>query len=666
MSLLCASTLRSHSVDKQEHTHLKTLYKKSKALLGTDIKAALSASKQYLNAAKEHHDTAEVANALNNVGLAHYYLNNIDSAVYYGELALSKYEGLNDSAGISEALVNLGLAYSYTNQVDKAFENFTRAYRIDTLRGDPSGAVFYYYNLSTLLAWQLKTEEAEAALIKAYEASKTDTSHNYLLPGIYVDYAVILRERGAFDAARDTLYKAIALSRKFKDSMGVASAYSELSYLDYLNGKYQEALPPINKAIKINEHYGDRYGQSIYYGQKAEIFNAMSLVDSAYRYADSSLAIAKAERSPELLMEAWYIYSQIYEQDGRFEDALSAYKRSYAYNDSIVVLDVNSELLSKQSENSKKKLNDSRLIQQQQESELKYRSRWIVVMVLLVAVSIAFIVFLLLLRKRTQAYNKALLERNQQILEHRAQLDEKTKELEDTNEQLRNINKSKDRLFSVLSHDLRQPFNQLLASIELISSGSLTSDEQSEILNSLRESVLKTSNMVNNMLVWSKAQFAGITIEKRPIELSVFIKKQLLQQSVSIDRKNIEVSLNIEPLEVYFDENHLRIILRNILQNAIKFSQKGGEISLSSKAYSAREALLEICDNGIGMTPEKLNQIREGTNSLSEIGTLDEVGFGLGLLISSQFLNENEGRMEVDSTLNQGSCFRLYLPRPLN
>lgn len=645
---------------------MKSLHEKSENLLGTDIKAALNASKQYLRAAQKHRDTLEVAKAFNNIGLAHFYLNNIDSAVYFGEQALSEYEQLNDSAGISEALVNLGLAYSYTNQVNRAFDYFTRAYRIDTLLGDPSGAVFYYYNLSALLAWQGKTHEAEAALLKAYEASKKDTSHNYLLPGIYVDYAAVLRENNEFNAARDTLAKAIKLSRKFKDSMGVASAYSEHSYINYMEGKYREALLPINKAIKVNARYGDRYSQSIFYGQKAEIYHALSLLDSAYQYADSCLAIARAERSPELLMEAWYIYSKIYEQDGRFEDALEAYKKSYAYNDSIVVWDVNSELLNKQFESNRKKLNDSRLIQQQQASELKYRSRWILVMVLLVVVSMAFIVFLLMLRKRTQAYNKALLDRNQQILEQRAQLDEKTKELEDTNQQLLSINKSKDRLFSVLSHDLRQPFNQLLASIELISSGSLTPDEQSDILNSLSESVQKTSNMVNNMLVWSKAQFAGVTIEKSHIELSIIIKKQLLQQSVSIDRKNIEVSLNTEPIEVYFDENHLRIILRNFLQNAIKFSHKGGKISILARAYSESEALLEIRDNGIGMTPEKLNQIREGTNSLSEIGTLNEVGFGLGLLISSQFLNENDGRMEVDSTLNQGSSFRLYLPRPLN
>lgn len=128
---LCLSTIFSQNIDKQARTHLKSLHEKSENLLGTDIKAALNASKQYLRAAQKHRDTLEVAKAFNNIGLAHFYLNNIDSAVYFGEQALSEYEQLNDSAGISEALVNLGLAYSYTNQVNRAFDYFTRAYRIE-------------------------------------------------------------------------------------------------------------------------------------------------------------------------------------------------------------------------------------------------------------------------------------------------------------------------------------------------------------------------------------------------------------------------------------------------------------------------------------------------------------------------------------------------------
>lgn len=631
--------------------------------MGTDINAALKASKAYLKEAQKHKDTLEVAYACDNIGMAHYYLNNIDSAVYYGERSLAGFEILNDSTGMSLALVNLGLAYSYTNNVSRAMESFSRAYQIDTLQGDPSGEVFYYYNIAGLLAWQEKNNEAEKALLKAYQAGKIDTLHEYIIPSIHITYASILREKKQYEQATDSLLKAIKLSRKYKDSLGVTSAFSELSYLNYLQENYELALSQINYALKINKGYGDRYSRSVYFGQKAEIYNALAIEDSAYRYADSSLAIAKQEKSFELFTDAWYVYSQVYEKNGEFEKALEALKKSYAYEDSIVVWDAYGELLNKQSDKTLEKLFDSRLIQQQQKGEIKYQHRWILVLVLLFATGLVLIFLLFRMRKRTQDYNKVLLERNRQILEQRTKLDEKSKELEENNKKLLNLNQSKDRLFSVLSHDLRQPFNQLLASIELLSSGALTREEEVEFLEGLRESVQKTSNMVNNMLVWSKAQFAGVTIEQSMVHLGVLVKKQILQQSVSIERKNIRLTLDTEDVEVFFDENHLRIILRNIMQNAIKFSHKNGEIIISTRVYSDEEALLEIADRGIGMTAEKLAQVRQGTNSISELGTLNEVGFGLGLLISSQFLAENGGRMEVESVLNEGTTFRLYLPR---
>lgn len=233
---------------------------------------------------------------------------------------------------------------------------------------------------------------------------------------------------------------------------------------------------------------------------------------------------------------------------------------------------------------------------------------------------------------------------------------------------LKDLNASKDKLFSLISHDLRSPFNSLLGFSEILTTeyDTLTNEEIKEYLNVIFEASKNLYSMTNNLLQYSRFQIGRI--EFNPVNLN--IKKiisnalKLLKGSIIKKQLNIIQSIEVEE-EVFADADMLNSIIQNLISNAIKFTNKGGDIKIFAKLipFFDRPGEIEITieDTGIGISKAGLDKIFS-SQMFSTPGTEREYGTGLGLLLVKEFVERNNGRIKISSKVHHGTTFTFNLP----
>ncbi|MCZ8134186.1 MAG: HAMP domain-containing sensor histidine kinase, partial [Algoriphagus sp.] len=241
------------------------------------------------------------------------------------------------------------------------------------------------------------------------------------------------------------------------------------------------------------------------------------------------------------------------------------------------------------------------------------------------------------------------------------QLLEKQKEVVSQNDTLNQLNEEKNKLFSILSHDLKTPMNAIRQMLELHEMDMLSEKEKEESNKLLLKQVKQTEQKIEQLLQWSHAQLGGIVTEKQPLEIVQVIKETISLNELIAQKKNIKIQFNPEEpqLRINADPSQLQIIFQNCIQNAIKFSHVGGEISLDLEDMGDL-VNFKIKDYGIGMTPEKLQEISQKKSIVNSIeGTNKEKGTGLGLFLVKQFMETNGGTLKIESEYQKGTILHL-------
>ncbi|RUT78823.1 PAS domain-containing sensor histidine kinase [Ancylomarina longa] len=224
---------------------------------------------------------------------------------------------------------------------------------------------------------------------------------------------------------------------------------------------------------------------------------------------------------------------------------------------------------------------------------------------------------------------------------------------------------TKDKFFSILAHDLKNPFNVLLPiSQSLMEDARRIGVEQIEEAATLINSAVKQEfNLLNNLLEWSRSQMGNILFNPKPTDLSRLVNSNMLLHEINADKKQINISLQKKgDTNAYVDEYMVDTVIRNLLSNAIKFTKIGGEIEISLNNLEDR-LVLSVKDNGIGISVENQNKLFRIDTNYTRIGTSDEIGTGLGLILCKEFVGQNKGDISVESELEKGSIFSVSLPK---
>lgn len=231
-------------------------------------------------------------------------------------------------------------------------------------------------------------------------------------------------------------------------------------------------------------------------------------------------------------------------------------------------------------------------------------------------------------------------------------------------EELESLNSSKDKFFSIISHDLRNPFNSLLGFSELLANNieDLTEQEIKDSAKTLNRTAHNLFNLLTNLLEWSKLQNGTFKIEKTEIILSEVINYTLDSFSESIRAKDIAIMRETESeLKVLADRNMIDSAVRNLISNAIKFSNTGGIITIGCIA-NGKAAELFVTDSGVGIPEEDQERIFKIEKQFSTEGTNNEKGTGFGLLLCKEMVEKNGGSIRFKSKKDEGSTFTISLP----
>jgi signal transduction histidine kinase len=232
-------------------------------------------------------------------------------------------------------------------------------------------------------------------------------------------------------------------------------------------------------------------------------------------------------------------------------------------------------------------------------------------------------------------------------------------------QKLKKMNAAKDKLFTIIAHDLGSPLNSLLLSAGHLKNHYQTLDEQdrSEFINNMYKQTRDMSDLLGNLLQWALVQVGKIEKNTETVDLHLLTEETVQQVSYAAQKKKIRVSSSIgENTTARADKQMVKAVLRNLLSNAVKYTQTGGEVKISSTDAGERVEIT-VSDNGTGMDKEKAEQLFTEEVHESTRGTANEKGTGLGLVLCKEFVEKNSGQIRVQSQPDHGSQFTFTLPK---
>lgn len=257
----------------------------------------------------------------------------------------------------------------------------------------------------------------------------------------------------------------------------------------------------------------------------------------------------------------------------------------------------------------------------------------------------------------------------QQEIQRRSQAEEAlhllNQQLREANHRLQEANASKDAFFSILAHDLRNPFMVLLGLTEILNEelDRYTKDQLKETLQRLYASSKTVYALLTNLLEWSQLERGLLIPEPRTFSAADMILRNVSLFASQAQSKHIQMQHQISnEMAVYADFKMIDTVIRNLLSNALKFTDSGGVIEITAQTQADNVVELTIADTGIGMSQEMLSKLFRIDQKTLRPGTAGEKGTGLGLILCKEFVEKNQGSLQVESVEGQGTIFRLTLP----
>ncbi|MFC2136693.1 two-component regulator propeller domain-containing protein [Bacteroidota bacterium] len=270
------------------------------------------------------------------------------------------------------------------------------------------------------------------------------------------------------------------------------------------------------------------------------------------------------------------------------------------------------------------------------------------------------------LQKRNEkiaVQNAELIQQKEEIQSQKERISKQNEALEVKNKELLDLNKTKDKFFSIIAHDLKNPLNSIIGFSELIQHAKdISKDKIDKYVGIIFSSAKNLFGLLENLLNWARTQTGALKYNPQTIAVSGLIMENFTLLKSVAQSKDIQFNVELQDdYTVYADENMINTALRNLITNAIKFTNRGGSVTISAKKVN-KNVEISIEDTGVGISEEIQKSLFKIDESITSVGTEKEIGTGLGLIISNEFIKKNNGDLLVESELAKGSKFTIVLP----
>ena len=506
-----------------------------------------------------------------------------------------------------------------------------------------------FMNLNGIGVVWLKLKEYERALAIYQEMLTFKKQDPILVVPLYYNLAQINFELQKFDDAFNYIQECLSI---------IPETDGRLSQVYYMLGNIQSGLGNIDEAMIAFESSMDLYKEqnnelnSVQpkLGLARLLINEGNL-ERAMSVTNESLEIALRYESLPDHTEVMGVLSIISEEQGNLESALRNYKIFHQLSDSLYNATINQEVANKIAEHDYEN-EKQEILFSQQEQRLRAEAQILRQRIVIIgSIVIIILVFSILIIQRNKAKerliaNELLIRKNEIIEVEARKLDE--------------ANSIKNRLFSIIAHDLRNPLSSLQGVIQLIEMKAASKKELDRILPYLTSKFENTSIMLGNLLEWSMSQMDGYHIIPENFDLTELVKNQFEIVRSRSDEKELSISLPTNSVEVFADKNMIGIVILNLLSNAIKFTGLHGRITIIIND-TLDEITISVTDTGKGIPSDKLPYILNDEFKSTQ-GTKGEKGTGLGLIICKEFIQKNQGKIWIQSEESTGTTVSFSLP----
>ena len=636
--------------------------------------------------------------------LAHYYspFNALKSLKYATEaLAVSKAHSLLLQE--IEAHNLIGDAFVAYFQLDSAKTHYSHACRLSKEQQSPAVLSWSYIHISNFYSSAGLNDSVlfflkEAEKIAAHEADieqKASINHAY---GTYyhtqkvnntaIDYynkslklweqlkyniqraktiseiADIYLEQNNYGKAQDYYLMAYNISTIENAEQEIANCLYGLAMVNDKQKNYSKAQELYTKAKEYFIKSQNETGIAESDLQLARIAYGKGNINDALLFGQLAVSESKSFRDKNIVYEAYNLLASTYLAKKDYKQAFESEKKRKLYADSIHNNDIMKKMtgirmryLSTQSDADNKALRATKASQQIQLQRQK-NIKWYISIILVFTIAISLVVYLSNNSKKKSLYTLQL--QKQVIKDKNTELATLNAEILDQKKQLEVTNNFKNKLFSIVSHDFRSPLLSLKSFLFLLEDSDLTHEEVKMMTKDITERVNVTSDFLENLLNWSQSQLQGFKSYKRLVDVHIVTEELFYLFKGHAESKGIVLTNEVpNNTELLTDANTIKLVLRNLITNAIKFTVTG-EVKVNAYFKDAF-IIISVKDTGIGVNDDIKMKLFSGDNA-SSLGTANEKGSGLGLLLCKEFVEGNGGSIWMETEVGKGSAFYFSLP----
>ncbi len=573
----------------------------------------------------------QLAKVNNFIGVIYlHYIHDIHSSISYFHNALATALQVRDTLQIAYAYNNLGDAFYLTGNIQLALEYGENSRYYFNELNNVQGIAYSYINLGLANRADKKYDKSIEYFKEAVKLRKNIDDNVGIASGIY-EIAQSYFEKSDYKQAKLYYDESLDLHKELDNKMYIALCLNGLGDICFAEENYENALKKYNKALKCNKEGNRRTGMIQNHLGRALVFSKIGKKNAGEAALTMALDLAKEIGYPSNILEAYKTRAEFYANVGDYKLANKNYLKYVTIYDSLFTVE-QQETLAEMQHNF---LITQNLYELNNDLEIKKKETFILVFTIIIFITLGL----------------ALVWKYMSNLK--------------LNRRLKSINDSKDKLFSIVSHDLKSPFNSILGFSELLVK-SVKEDKlenTGKYANYINLLSKQTVNLITNLTSWSTSQRGILKIHEERFNLYNLVKEIYDIHIVSAQKKNIIVTIDMDKQSsIYADKKILRIVFTNLLTNAIKFTPPLGEVIISAQK-KIKYIEIKFKDSGVGINESDISKLFDIKNNYTTAGTDDEKGTGLGLIICKEFIELHKGKIDLESKVGKGTTFTIILPQ---
>lgn len=622
-------------------------------LYQSDFTQALNHYQTALDYFRRNDMPVGISRCLNNMGIIYKNRGDYVEALTVYEESIVYLDSIKDAMDISQAYINMGNVFVYLGGYERALEYFGRALEIAERINSQRNIAICLLNSGVVqnkIGHNVQALDLYQRSLKVSRSLNDPVQVSNCLINIGTNYA----EMGEPQKGLGYVQRGLDMKIELGDDRTISNCYIHLADIHSMMGEQEQAIELFNRAIPQKERLDDPDGLIRCYLGLGSIALEQKRYGEAERMTDKARELASEIHAMEYITEGYRIKREIAVNRGDYRSAYQFARQYQIYTDSLMDAATSKAAMEMEFRTRSKMLqqeNENLRIQSSLD-QLLVRKRTIVYYSILAVATVLLLglIFVLYFMRRFRNASLKLEEKNLVITRQNLKLDQ--------------LIKTKDRMMSIIAHDLRGTIGNQLTAVEVlnrIEGDTSVEIDRKRLLGNLKNSASYSLELLENLLHWSRLEEGESNYHPEEVKLNTLISNCLSLYSENAKSKNIKLVTEIAgTYTCYVDRIMMETVYRNLISNAIKFSNPGGKITIRLSQVDGMTHF-SVSDQGIGMTEEETHKVRVN-GGITRRGTANEKGAGMGLTLVREFTNLHNGTLSITSEPNHGSSFEVIIP----